>query len=74
MTGSRLSANPLLDMPLLERLAGLEPATALAELAQLNLATSDTVKQLADVALAQAEAKPEMVNRWLAISTARLPV
>ena len=70
MTGSRLSANPLLDMPLLERLAGLEPATALAELAQLNLATSDTVKQLADVALAQAEAKPEMVNRWLAIALA----
>jgi len=70
MSGSRLSATPLLDMAGLERLASLELENALAELAALGLATAQTVTQLADVALAQAEARPEIVSRWLAIALA----
>lgn len=54
-----------IDPGLLNRLAQLEPAAALAELAAVGLVARPTAAALADAALEQAEAEPGRARRWL---------
>jgi CHAT domain-containing protein len=59
-----------LETTLLNRLATLGAAEAVAELVQANLATSATIEQLAAAALTYSEANPAAVEHWLEIAAA----
>ncbi|MCX6049807.1 MAG: CHAT domain-containing protein [Chloroflexi bacterium] len=59
-----------LDPELLSQLGALDPAAALAVLAQAGCNVASTVAQLAQAALHQAETDPRLAAHWLTIATA----